>query len=72
MALSTDTLEKFLALQADEATFRARKSGFLASLASIEDRMGDCVLASLLADEESLRERRRDLCGAVKGQLGLS
>lgn len=70
MALPPEVLEEFLALQRDEADFKARKAHFLASMAETPDKLGDRVLERLLEDEEALRQRKAALSTEVKERFG--
>lgn len=70
MALPPEVLEEFLALQRDEAEFKARKAHFLVSMAETPDKLGDRVLERLLEDEEALRQRKAALSTEVKERFG--
>lgn len=70
MSLPPDLLERFMAYQADEKEFLARKAHFMESMHEMHDGMGDRVLARLLEDEEALRERRAVIAREVKERLG--
>ena len=70
--LPPDLLERFLAYQADEKEFLARKAHFTESMRETPDKLGDRVLERLREDEEELRFRREAIAREVKERLGFA
>jgi hypothetical protein len=71
VSLPPDLLERFVAYQADEKEFLARKAHFLESMDKTPDKLGDRVLERLREDEAALRERRDTIAREVKERLGM-